>query len=228
MTAMQISEVVPWGRSFAEYRRMFDLTPVDLAGTVLGCGDGPASFNAEATARGHSVVSCDPIYQFSADQIRGRVEACCDTVVGAARRDAHRFVWDAFKDAEDLGRARLAAMHRFLADFERGRAEGRYVVGSLPALPFADGQFDLCLCSHLLFLYSDQLDLEFHRASAWEMLRVAREVRIFPLLDLEGKPSPHVDPIQAAMRDSGLQVDLRAVPYEFQKGGDRMMVVTRA
>ncbi|MAD80187.1 MAG: SAM-dependent methyltransferase, partial [Planctomycetaceae bacterium] len=32
--------------------------------------DGPASFNAELTARGGSIVSCDPIYEFTADEIR--------------------------------------------------------------------------------------------------------------------------------------------------------------
>ena len=49
---------------------MFDLTNVDLETQILGCGDGPASFNAEMKALGHTVVSVDPIYQFSADQIK--------------------------------------------------------------------------------------------------------------------------------------------------------------
>jgi hypothetical protein len=57
--SMKLNEVIPWGRSFDEYRRMFALSGDDLAGTILGCGDGPASFNAEATALGHRVVSCD-------------------------------------------------------------------------------------------------------------------------------------------------------------------------
>src|SRR5437762_12150227 len=110
MKAMELSEVVPWGRSLAEYRRIFDLTTADLAGRILGCGDGPASFNAEATALSHAIVSCDPIYAFSAEEIRGRGEACYETVVGAARRNAHRFIWDVFRDPDDLGRARMAAM----------------------------------------------------------------------------------------------------------------------
>jgi hypothetical protein len=61
---MELREIVPWGRSFEEYRRMFALTESDLAGRTIGCGDGPASFNAEATAAGHAVVSCDPIYSW--------------------------------------------------------------------------------------------------------------------------------------------------------------------
>ena len=53
---MKLSEVIPWGRSFDEYRRMFALSDDDLAGRILGCGDGPASFDAEATKKGHAVV----------------------------------------------------------------------------------------------------------------------------------------------------------------------------
>lgn len=45
-----IDRVIPWGRTLAEYRAMFDLSESDLCGRILGCGDGPASFNAEMTA----------------------------------------------------------------------------------------------------------------------------------------------------------------------------------
>ena len=45
---------------------------------------------------------------------------------------------------------------------------------------FADREFDLALCSHLLFLYSEQLTADFHLASIRELCRVAGEVRVFP------------------------------------------------
>jgi hypothetical protein len=70
-----LTDVVPWGRSFDEYVAMFHLADADLARSILGCGDGPASFNAELTRRGGRVVSADPIYRFSADQIRSRIDA---------------------------------------------------------------------------------------------------------------------------------------------------------
>jgi len=38
---------------------MFGLTDTDLEGRILGCADGPASFNAEATRKGIRVISCD-------------------------------------------------------------------------------------------------------------------------------------------------------------------------
>jgi hypothetical protein len=194
--SMKLNEVIPWGRSFEEYTRMFALTEEDLAGSILGCGDGPASFNAEATALGHRVVSCDPIYAFSAGEIERRVEDCYDTVISQVKRDPDSFVWSYFRDPDHLGECRLAAMRRFLADFEAGKREGRYVAASLPGLPFPDGRFSLALVSHLLFLDSGQLDLGFHVASLGELLRVAREARVFPLLAplllFPGKAAPAI------------------------------------
>ena len=222
---MRLTDVIPWGRSFDEYRRMFGLADRDLLGQILGVGDGPASFNAEATAMGHYVTSVDPLYAFSADDIRSRIEACYDTVVRQAEAEADRFIWKDFPTPQALGAARRAAMERFLADYDRGKRERRYVAAALPRLPFRSGQFELCLCSHLLFLYSDRLDLAFHVESIKQMVHVANEVRIFPLLDLDGRPSLHVGPVMEALRRGGWEPEFREVPYEFQRGGNQMMVV---
>jgi hypothetical protein len=222
---VQLSKVIPWGRSFDEYRRMFALSDKDLAGRILGCGDGPASFNAEATAKGHSVVSCDPIYAFSPWEIEQRVNDNYDTVISQVRANLEGFNWDYFNAPDHLGQHRLAAMRRFLADFEKGQSEQRYVTASLPSLPFNDGQFDLALVSHLLFLYSEQLDFDFHLAAIKELLRVAKQVRIFPLLTLERKLSPHIEPIRAIVSKHGFTAQIRPVQYEFQRGGSEMLQI---
>ncbi len=44
---MQLEQVVPLGRSFDEYQKMFKLSSEDLQQRILGLGDGPASFNTE-------------------------------------------------------------------------------------------------------------------------------------------------------------------------------------
>ena len=61
-----IDRVIPWGRTLSEYGAMFDLSEGDLCGRILGCADGPASFNAEMKAQGRSVISVDPLYSYSA------------------------------------------------------------------------------------------------------------------------------------------------------------------
>ena len=225
---MQLAEVVPWGRNASEYRRMFDLTDDDLAKKILGCGDGPASFNAEMTAQGHQVISVDPIYAFGGQEIRARVDATYATIIEQVKARPERYIWREFANAEALGATRLAAMECFLADYEAGKVAGRYVEASLPVLPFDDNAFDLALCSHLLFLYSEQLDAEFHIAALQELLCAAREVRVFPLLGLDGELSPHLPAVQAWGKDAGYQVEVRRVPYEFQVGGNEMLRLRKA
>lgn len=64
--AIKYDEVVPWGRNYDEYCRMFDLTPADLKKRILGCGDGPASFYHTCNMNGGDVVvSPSPIYALS-------------------------------------------------------------------------------------------------------------------------------------------------------------------
>jgi hypothetical protein len=223
-----LASVVPWGRSYDEYVRMFALTEADLASRILGCGDGPASFNAEATRRGTRVVSCDPLYQFEASQIRQRIHETASEVLDQARRNAHEFVWnEAIPDVDALKQVRMSAMAAFLDDFASGRVEGRYVNAGLPVPPFADAAFDLAVCSHFLFLYSQQFDAAFHLQSMRELCRVAREVRVFPLLALGGVVSPHLEPVVRALEGDGHAVRVERVSYEFQRGGHQMLRVTR-
>ena len=165
---VQLADVVPWGRSLAEYVGMFALSERDLTKRILGCADGPASFNAEIAARGQRVVSCDPLYIYSNQAIRQRFDATFATMMSQmpARRD--NFVWDTIPSVPALGKLRTEAMEAFLSDFAgSGRGE-RYVVSALPDLGFADNAFDLGLCSYFLFLYSEQLAGAFHLAALRE------------------------------------------------------------
>jgi hypothetical protein len=222
---MKLSEIVPWGRTLEEYRSMFNLSESDLNSRILGCGDGPASFNAEMKKLGHTVISVDPIYQFSAAQIKQRVQETYEPVISQVKQNTDRFVWKTFRNADELGRDRLAAMEAFCLDYEAGKAEGRYRFQALPQLELADNEFELCLCSHLLFLYSEQLSLDFHIAAIHELLRVSSEVRIFPLLQLDGEPSTYLDAVIQELDSKGIQAQIQTVGYEFQKGGNQMLKI---
>jgi hypothetical protein len=219
--AVTLDQIVPWGRSLEEYRLMFALE--DLSLKFLGCGDGPASFNAEMHALGYRVISFDPIYAFSRAEIEQRVEETYKDMIDQVARSQEDYVWDRFGSPEGLVERRLAAMRRFLADYDAGLADGRYVLDSLPRLNFWDHQFDIALSSHLLFLYSEQLSLEFHLEAIQEMCRVANEVRIFPLLDLKCRKSAYLEPVRAKFTAQGYQVEVRQVTYEFQRGGNEML-----
>ncbi len=222
-----IDGVVPWGRTMDEYCGMFDLGERDLSGRILGCGDGPASFNAEMTAQGYRVVSVDPLYAFAGEAIEQRVEETYEIILEQLARNLDDFVWTYVPSLPALGERRMTAMRGFLADYLRGKREGRYLDASLPDLPFEDSSFDLALSSHFLFLYSEQFDLTFHVRALQEMLRVATEARAFPLLQIGGAPSPHVEGVIDAFTRQGFQARIEDVPYEFQRGGSRMLRLRR-
>ena len=221
--AFKYENVVPWGRNYDEYVRMFDLQPDDLRKRIIGCGDGPASFNTIANQQGGHVTSVDPIYAFSKAEIEARIEATYATVISQTEKNKEKFRWDQIGSVAALGAIRMQAMQTFLASYEVGKQQQVYIAGSLPILPFPAGVFDLALCSHFLFLYSDNLTYEFHVESIYEMLRIATEVRIFPLLNVNAERSPYLDPVLKEFQSKS--VEIRIVNYEFQIGGNEVLII---
>ncbi|HYQ92836.1 MAG TPA: SAM-dependent methyltransferase [Candidatus Competibacteraceae bacterium] len=224
---MKLDQVIPFGRSLDEYQNMFALSDGDLKKKIVGVGDGPASFNAELFALGKTVVSVDPLYIFSAEAIEKQFSSVVDLVIDQVKATPGDWVWSYHRSPAHLKANRVAALHAFVADYERGKAAGRYMVGELPILSFERDRFDLALCSHLLFLYSDHLSYEFHRASVREMLRVASEVRLFPLLTLRLEVSPHLHPLIKDLKTDGFAVRREQVGYELQRGGNEMLRIQR-
>ena len=220
---LKYKEVVPWGRNLDEYRRMFDLSDEDLKLRILGCGDGPASFNFECNSSGGSVISADPIYGMRQEEIKNRIDETYDEVISQTRDNQDKFVWDTIGSVDRLGQIRMAAMKLFLEDFDQGKTSGRYIEASLPDLPFSNRQFDISLSSHFLFLYTDNLDLEFHISAITEMLRVSSETRIFPLLDFNAQPSGHLPAIVDHFKE--FFSEIRLVDYEFQRGGNEVLIL---
>jgi len=225
---MELKSIVPWGRNLKEYVDMFHLTEDELKNyQILGCGDGPASFNAEVTALGGSVVSIDPTYQFSREEIASRIEEVALEVMVEVRKKQEDFVWKNIANPDALYSMRMSAMQTFLLDFTEGKEQSRYKYEMLPSLSFDNAQFDFALSSHFLFLYSEHLDEQFHIDAIDEMLRVAKEVRIFPLITLEGVKSPHLDGIIAMLKKQGYKINIIATKYEFQQNAFEMLKINK-
>ena len=224
---MKLNNVVPFGRSLDEYIKMFALEESDLKKRILGVADGPASFNAELTEKGGSVTSIDPIYVFQAQEIENKFYDVLDKIIDQVKATPDDWLWSFHGSPEGLKENRIRATDKFVSDFKIARGTERYVAGELPVLPFNDNSFDLALCSHFLFLYSEHLPLDFHLASLREMLRVAQEIRIFPLLTLMLEESPYIIPVKNELTKQGYSVEICQVEYEFQRGGNKMMVIRR-
>ena len=222
---VELLEVVPWGRSLSEYRDMFSLSRDDLEKKILGCGDGPACFNTEVSSNGGDVTSIDPIYRFNADQIWSRIDKVYPQIMEQVSKNKNDYVWKNISSVEELGKVRMEAMMAFLKDYKKHQKSGRYIDASLPTLPFNFDEFDLALCSHYLFLYSDHVNLDQHIQSMKELCRIAKEVRVYPLLSISSnEKSPHLNPVMAELERDGIKVSLVPVEYEFQKGATEMLV----
>lgn len=224
--AFELKNTVPWGRNLDEYTKIFDLTNEDLNCQIISFGDGPASFNSEMTRLNRKVVSIDPIYQFSRNELKQRIAETKETVIEQTKSNIDNFVWKNISDVSHLECIRMNAMTQFLDDFEVGKGQARYQYHELPnTTEYADLSFDLGLSSHFLILYS-QLGMDFHVQSISEMLRICKEVRIFPLLNLDAKQSEVLEPLIDYFK-SDFEVEIKAVDYEFQKNGNEMLVIRR-
>ena len=224
---MELEHVVPWGRSMDEYIAMFSLSEQDLHSRIVSVADGPASFNAEMAALARPVISVDPLYRFSAAQIAQHINTAYPEVMQQVEKHQQDFIWDRIANPSMLAQLRMQAMETFLADFQQDEAHWRYLDASLPDLPLSDKQFDLALCSHFLFLYSDKNDLQFHIKSCQTLCRIAREVRIYPLITLDNSPSPYLKPVMESLRFLGLEASRQHVSYQFQRGATEMLVIRR-
>lgn len=214
--------VVAWGRSYQEYRDMFNLTCLPSDQYILGVGDGPASFNVIMTRKGHRVISCDPLYTLSQENLGSRISAARTEVMEQVCANQDNFIWDYFKDPASLEESRVKGMDLFMEDYPLGQMEGRYIPAKLPFLPFQEKTFHIALCSHLLFLYAS-LGYSFHRDALMEMLRVADEVRVYPVVDVNCFVPSFRDHLIQYLKEKGYVCALESVTYNFIKNGDQML-----
>ncbi len=224
--AFKLNNVVPWGRNIDEYRKMFMLSDNDMNMKIAGFGDGPASFNCQAAEQGFSVTSFDPLYQFTREQIAERIEEVRTVVMNQMKHNMENYVWTDIKSLDELENRRMSAMRMFLDDFEHGKAEGRYIYHELPSkVSLPDNSFDIGLSSHFLLMYTS-LGYDFHIRSITEMLRVCRQIRIFPIVDLDAKKTDlTTDVINYFSKE--YSISITDTSYEFQKGENKMLIIEK-
>jgi hypothetical protein len=222
--SFELSSAVPWGRTLEEYKVMFNLSNEDLKRRIASFGDGPASFNSEMMKLKNKVISFDIIYYFTREQLANRIEETKNIVMKQMEENKDNFIWTTIKDLDELERIRMGAMYNFIDDFEKGKEEKRYIPHELPKkTKFLDKYFDIGLSSHFLLLYT-KLGLDFHIRSIDEMLRICKEVRIFPILDLDANESSLLKDIIKYYNNS-YDISIKETKYEFQKSGNKMLLI---
>ena len=222
-----IGDLVVTPRPLSEYRDMFLLTDEELvAGPILDCPGGASPFGAQVRSRGGSVVSVDPTYVLSPEELADRV---AEDIEHASRwMSAHpaNFDWSYMGTPRSFTRSFELAAELFLADYRPDSC--RYVAASLPTLPFDDGAFRLSLCSHLLFCYPEYLTYADHLTGLLELVRVTSdEVRIYPLVDTSGAGYPWMDALRADLAEYGVATEVRRARSHYVIGTDSLLVCRR-
>jgi len=229
MKAYEQTGVAMTCRGFDEYVRMFDLEEVDLShGVTLDIAGGGSSFTAEAAARGYKAMAVDPRYRSHQQEWIAEAQDEIYSSTAKLEKISDQFDWTYYGSLEKHRAGRLASLQLFAAHSadEIGRAS--YIAGSLPELPFEQGQFELVLCSHFLFLYGDQFDVDFHIRSLLEMMRICRgSISIYPLHTLKMEPYPYLEQVLDAVRLAGGKVELFSSKLPFIPGSKVGLRITQ-
>ena len=218
-------KLVLWGHHIDEYREMFNLSAQDFHSRILEYGCGPSAINNELHEDTEHVVSCDPLFTLDKATLSTKTSLIFEDMINRVAREKEKFDFTRYGNLEGLISKRRQGMSEFFDDYEKGRAEKRYLPVTDYTLPFADFSFDLALSSHYLFADLDDQDVEFHLKIIRELARVAKEVRIFPLIDRYGHPSPFFGPVLLGLQEGNFGVEVKEVAYHLQATGNAMLRV---
>lgn len=218
-------KLVLWGHDIDEYREMFDLSQDDLNSSILEYGCGPSAVNFQQTQGNHKTVSCDPLFVLDKDTLASKSVMIFADMAAQVKEEQNRFDFSRSGSYENLVAERQEGMKKFFSDYEQGKIQGRYVGITDYHLPFADFSFDFALSSHYLFADLDDQTIEFHLAVIRELARVAKEVRIFPLIDREGNTSEFLGPILLGLQQDNYGVEVREVDFHLHQSGNAMLRV---
>jgi len=219
------SDILLWGHSYDAYIRMFALSDEDLKLKILDCCGGPSSFNTLLTQKGGQVISTDQLFALPKKKLEQKIDEVFSEMLAIVEAHKERFTWDEIKSPQELAAIRRENINIFLDDFEKGREEGRFITDIPPELHFQHYEFDLALVSHYFFANCPDQSTEYHVDAITNLCDVAKEVRIFPLLNSSGEIPDIVGPVTQGLHQAGLGVEIKAAPYKFQKKGNAMLRV---
>ncbi len=217
---------VLWGHHVSEYQEMFDLSDKIFTQALLEYGCGASAVNAELhAAHQTNVVSVDPLFDMSKAKLETEVTQAFDERVAQVLKDPNQFNIKSYGGMDAFLASRREGMHLFFEDYDLGVSEERYqpLIGT--ALSFDDFTFDLTLSSHYLFAGSNEQSVDFHINAISELARVAKEVRIFPLLEREGEPSALLGPVLLGLQQANFGAEVREVSCALYPEGNAMLRV---
>ncbi|MFG6149240.1 SAM-dependent methyltransferase [Halobacillus sp. B23F22_1] len=226
-TKLNLEKIIFIGRTYEEYLDMFSLKEESLIGKkILDCPSGACSFTAVGRSKGIDITAADMAYDHAGEVLEEKGRQDLQHAMEHMEEAKSNYIWSYFQNMEELKKYRQSALENCTQDWKE--ASDRYVPVVLPELPFKDEEFELVLSAHFLFMYADRLTYEFHLSSLQELVRVAKEeVRLFPVVDLEGRRYKRMEEVIDHLKAQGYTVKEVSVSYEFQKNANSMLVITK-
>lgn len=223
---LNLERVALVGRTYNEYKRMFNITKEYLEGKkTLDVAAGVSNFCAIGNVMGLDITAVDPIYHLMADEIEVQAENDLELVMNQLPVNSSNYNWDFYGDIEGVRVSRVKAYQTFLKHYQAHPK--KYVPGEIGKLPFKDKVFDTTLVSHLMFLYDHMFSAEDHIAMFRELIRVTKnEIMIFPTKNLSGENCKWVDLIIQNHEFLDHTFRLEKSHFEFQKGNYLRLRVT--
>lgn len=219
-----MKQPVFWGHTAADYQKMFDLEAVP--NRVLEFASGISTFNLEC-AQKVEVQSLDPRFALDADTLKCKAELIFHDMKNCIAQYPKRYDFKDYGGLEAFMQTRFDGMRRFFDDYEAGLAEGRYRAINDLNLPYDDFYFDLAISSHYFFAGLTDQDATFHIRMLQELARVAKEVRIFPLIHSDGSTPPELGPVLLALQQAGYGAEVRSIADPIEPQGNAMLRVWR-
>ena len=227
---LKLDRIAFYGRTLAEYLLMFginDIPSLERYNTVLDCPSGASSFVAEANSKhGIRAVGCDRLFDKDVKTLSKGGQDDIEYIIQRVSTDPDLYKWDFYSSIDKLREYRELALQQFLLDYPTGIKEKRYIKAELPKLPFEDKSFELVLSGHFLFTYSHKLDFSFILSSILELYRVSsKEVRIYPLQKSSLQPYEQMTELLFALEKLRIGYHIVPVPFEFQRGSNKMLLL---
>lgn len=224
---LDLDRIIFIGRTFDEYISLFNLNEDQIKQfKILDCPAGACSFTAKSNQLGGDVTAVDIAYYYPVNQLQEK--GLIDLEHGSTSVEMARdnYVWDYFKTSDELKKTRLQALLDCTDDMSLHPE--RYVAATLPVLPFQDNEFEMTLSAHFLFMYSDRLDITFHKSTILELMRVtSKEIRIFPLVNQASEASEYLDEIYDFIIKANWKYEIHDVSYEFQRNANQFLRIYR-
>lgn len=214
-----------WGQHLDEYRDMFGLTAADLSKNFLEYNSGASAFNAELSKLNTKCISCDPWFDLELEELAEKINTNFNNRLKQLENNLQNIDVSRYGSFAKLIAYRRQGIAEFLQDFVKGKDDKRYIGPQGASLPFADFSFDFAVVANNFFADLDYQTVEYHVAIIKELGRVAKDVRIFPLVDVNGVPSSLLGPIIMGLHQDNFGVEVKDVAYHLQPKGNAMLRV---